>query len=229
MLAGLLFVLMVASLEIMRKAYPLPYDHFSELLLKRSGMRDVAGIVLGFRSLTADIAWIDFMQYVGGEVLPDEDPDRPFDFLYEFGMRVIRLDPFYRSAILSAAGMLAWFRNVKRPEEALSLLAEGIKKDPTFWPYRTYAAAITFQMEQGESTEAIQLLESALVMDDCPMMLKYMLANIYKNEKMYGKGIALWLSVLESDEKEYHDHAARQIEILRELMDEQKRGHSSVD
>ena len=55
-------------------------------------------ILMGFRRLSSDLAWIQLLQYTGGEIDPEENRDRPYDFLKPMAMRVVNIDPGYINA-----------------------------------------------------------------------------------------------------------------------------------
>ncbi|MFH1283458.1 MAG: hypothetical protein ABII27_07315 [bacterium] len=212
-----LLFLMVFSLRQIRRAYDLPFPSFDKLVIENTELQDIGGIIFGFRGTTADIAWIELLQYIGGGLFLDEDSSKSYEKIQYFAKRIIKIDPFYRPAILYAASILAWFKNVNRPEEALELLREGIKKDPSYWPYHLYIAAITYKNISSDSEQALSILESAVRRDDCPIIVKNILSNIYKEMKRYDDAMRIWLGVLNSNEVYYYDDARREIEILRGL------------
>jgi len=211
----LLLALVVFSLERIRSIYPLPYPHFSDLIVGKNELQDIGGIIMGFRGAAADIAWVQLIQYCGGEILPDES--RTLDLLKDLTLRVVRIDPYFYEAYLFSSGILAWFKNINRPDEAIEILQEGIKNNPRYWPFRLYLAAIVYKKAEEYGKMAFSL-EEAIRYPDCPQLIKAILANYYKEQKEYAKAITVWESVLASDDSGYQNRAEEQISMLEELL-----------
>jgi hypothetical protein len=194
--------------------FPWPYPPFSRLLTRRSGLQDAALIATGFRALAADIAWVQLLQYVGGGTLPGEDVNRTYDELLPMTLRVTRIDPYFRHAYLYSAGMLAFFKNIQRPQEALIVLNEGIQANPDYWPLRTYAAAIGF-MEKDQFDAMAQMLEKTVTDPQCPPMIKSIMANAYKLHGRTRDALRIWEMLLNDPRgPEYHDKARREIRAI---------------
>ena len=185
------------------------------------GFRDLGGICLGMRRMTADIAWIAVLQYYGSFDMARQGSNPNVRVIHPalktLVQRVIRLDPYFHSAYLYGAGSLAF--NLNRYEEALEILEEGIRHNPTYWRFRLYVAAILWK-QKGRSDKMIPLLEKALLYPDCPTLVKSCLANIYKARKNYARALDIWLNVLEQrnlDETYFHQ-ATMQVKDLREKL-----------
>lgn len=185
------------------------------------GFRDLGGIFLGMRRMTADIAWIAVLQYYGSYDMlrqgSDLDSRVSHPALKVLVQRVIRLDPYFYSAYLYGAGSLAF--NLNRYDEALEILKEGIQLNPTYWRFQLYLAAIIWK-QKGRSDAMIPLLEQAILYSDCPTMIKSCLANIYKARKNYARALEIWLEVLEQKnlDETYLHQATKQVEDLREKL-----------
>ena len=129
-------------------------------------------------------------------------------------LRVVRIDPYFHRAYLFGAGILAWFKSVDRPEEALLILQEGIRNDPHYWVFRSYAGAIVYQKKEDFGKVA-SLLEGAVSQPDCPGLVKAILANTYKSMGQYRKSLEVWEVVLgDPDNSDYHARARSQIREL---------------
>jgi len=221
-------VLVVVSLGQVRQRQTVVYPPLGALMIERGeGLGDIGGILAGFRGLMADFAWIDFLLYAGGEVLPDEDPARNYDLIDYFVRRVIRIDPFYHSAILYGTSMLAYFRIVDRPNEAVALVKEGIRYDPDYWPYHMFLAAITYK-QKADLDGMEDIFTQALRQSDCPMVIRNLIANNSKQDGRFDTALAIWEAVLDSDQAEYWDHAREQIASIRELMMDRREQPSSL-
>ena len=187
------------------------------------GFRDLGGICLGMRRMTADIAWIAVLQYYGAYDMlyqgaeAGSGPGVKHPALKVLVQRAIRLDPYFHFAYLYGAGSLAF--NLDRSDEALELLEEGIKYNPTYWRLRLYLAAIVWK-KKGQYDNMIPLLEEAIAYPDCPTMVKSCLANIYKARKNYGRALQIWLAVLEQRnlDEVYEHQATLQVEDLRKKL-----------
>lgn len=135
-----------------------------------------------------------------------------FPYLNLYAIRAGQLDPFFHYIYLFAGGALAF--NLNRDAEALDVLAEGVKNDPTFWRYRLYIGAIGFSKAQ-DVRRAVPLLEEAMKYDDCPTLLKNILGNIYKQGKDYRNAARVFLNILETSRDPGYAETARR--KLREM------------
>lgn len=223
------FIGVILILQInLRKNFTFNYPFFTESInLSTSkktsyGLLDLSGMILGMRRMAANIAWIQLMQYYG---TPETDESgKEIDFhgedygggkYYEvlnLTQRVIRLDPYFHYAYLYSAGALAW--NLNRPEEAISLLKEGIGNNPKYWRFRLYSGAIIyFQLKKFD--KMVTLLEEAVKYPDCPSLVKVILANIYEKQGRYLDCLKIWSQVLESKDEFYRLRAEKKILDLK--------------
>lgn len=212
-LAGLL----VVSRWRMERLYELPFPHFDALLTKTSGIQDPVIITMGFRSLAADVAWVQLLQTMGkhGDI---DKTGKNFPYLKQDTLRVTRIDPYFKSAYLFGAATLAWLRNINRPDEAMEILAEGARYNPTYWPLRTYAAGIGY-MKTNQMDDMIRMLEDAGREPDCPTMVKVVLANSYKTKKRYADALLIWEGILASEKgRDYHGRAREEIPKIYRLI-----------
>jgi tetratricopeptide (TPR) repeat protein len=141
--------------------------------------------------------------------------------------RVVSLDPFFDHVYLYGAGALAW--NLNRPQEALDLLARGIRTmeryranmtsdvHQPFWQLHLYASAIVYR-QSGQFDRMIAQLEVAVRQPDCPAMVKAILANIYQKEGKYAPALALWISVYDSGDPSYRARALEKVAELKSLL-----------
>ena len=218
-----IFLIMLLAVTLtgfkgMVRLYALPWPPMGELIVSRYGLQDSLFIVGGFRRAAADMAWVQWLQYVGGPREIDENRSRGFDLLKEMTLRVTRIDPYYHLAYLYGAGILAWSPYANRPDEALEILREGVRYNPHYWLFQSYIAAIIYK-QQKRFPEMARLLEEGIRDPECPLMIKSILANYYKSQRQYAKAIRIWEDVLADDGgHEYHDTARRQIKLMTSLM-----------
>ena len=214
---------------------------------------------MGMRRLAADIVWIQSLQYYGeregehsaeihGDIPPQEDKT-PYPQLKEHWQQIIRLDPLFVSAYLIGPTTLGW--NLKRYDEALHLLSEGITAienisemlkgteilhtDETHplilgrgpyleelkWKLYTLKATLVY-LHNEEFEKAMPLLEQIALRDDTPEVIKVMLAQIYKTNKLYKKSLLLWKDIYEiTRDKKRRESARNHIEELLKIISSQ--------
>ena len=195
----------------MHRTFPWPYPSFDRLELQRHGLQDVTLATAGFRSLAADLAWVQLLQYVGGGFLPGENTSKSYAELKPLTLRVTRLDPYFRHAYLYSASMLAFFRNIDRPSEALDVLVEGMRANPTFWPLRATAVAIGY-MKRDEFERTAKTLEGVIQEPGCPAVVKAVLANAYTLHGRKADAARIWAILLaDPNAEEYHQKARREL------------------
>ncbi|MFH1259816.1 MAG: hypothetical protein ABII74_08425 [Elusimicrobiota bacterium] len=223
-LSGIIFI--VPGLVLGRKVnsyYPWPQG----LLTAQSEFSDVGGILLGMRRLSADLAWIQTLQYYGGqesEESEDEHQEHEHNFggghypeLLAYCQRVVKLDPYFHYAYLYGAASLAW--NLHRYEQATSLLQDGIKYNPNYEKFYIYISAMEFSQKE-DYRKAIPKLENIIALPECPLMVKVILAHIYKREKDYFKEYNLWVDIAQEDKRaEYLDQASSRVAELKKIID----------
>lgn len=196
------------------------FPSLSDLPATPFALQDAAMSSCGLRAAAADIAWVQMLQYAAGSLLefPPDRPGRSYDHLETLALRVTRLDPSFRRAYLYGAGLLGWFHGVDRPDEAVELLEEGMRRDPGEPLYSLYIAALAYK-KQGEADKMIALLEGTFDDPRTPSQMKAILANTRKARGEYAKAIELWERVLESPrDSSEHPRARQQINELERLM-----------
>ncbi|MDE2038530.1 MAG: hypothetical protein KGO96_03325 [Elusimicrobia bacterium] len=180
--------------------------------------QDAALVELGFRAAAADLAWVQMLEYMGNGLpqLPDA-PGHPYAHIAVLASRIVSLDPSFHRAYLYGASVLGWFPQVARPEQAVALLQEGLRRDPGQRLYLLYIAALAYKKE-GDVPKMIALLDSTLKDPGTPTLMKEILANLYKSQGRYAKALEIWRDILD-DPAAASDHprARLQIEEIRAL------------
>ncbi len=215
-----LLILLLAGFAIsqarIQRLYTPAYPHFKELIPNVNSFQDATFIVLGFRALAADVAWVQLLQNMGGAENAENKGNLPL--LKNDTLRVTRIDPWFVRAYLFGSALLAWMHNTGRADEALEVLAEGIKYNPDEWSFRTYAAGIGY-MKNNEMDKMIRMLEDAVHDPKCPATVKSILANAYKAQKRYADAIAIWEDVLSTPSaRDYHLRARTELSKLHALL-----------
>ncbi|MBN1621152.1 MAG: hypothetical protein JW871_01010 [Endomicrobiales bacterium] len=147
--------------------------------------------------------------------------------LLAYCYRALQLDPFFYYIYLYGAGALAW--NEDRPEEAIELLNHGIQtmenyrsnitKDSSqpFWQFHLYSSAIIYR-KSGDFGKMISNLELAAQQQNCPNLVKAILANIYSRRGENAKALKLWIEIYDSSDPTYRVKAEDKITELRKLL-----------
>jgi len=144
---------------------------------------------------------------------------RYYDFI-AYSQRIARLDPYFFYPCLYSGASLAW--NLDRPEQALILLKEGIDNSilvnqPEYWQLSLYSSAILFKMT-SRTGDMVNILEKAVIQPKCPVMVKWVLANIYKKTGKYYKALSLFDVIYRSNDETYREFALKQIQSIRQLL-----------
>ena len=157
----------------------------------------------------------------------DIENENMFKELFMYNYRVVLLDPFFSYAYLYGAGALAW--NQDRPQEAINLLNYGIsmmekyQKNITkdthqpYWQLNLYLGAILYRKE-GNFDKMKESLEVAVNQENCPNMVKTILANIYNKDKQYAKALKLWLEIYDTKDASYQKKSIEEINRLKKLL-----------
>ena len=196
----------------MRGLHEPRFPRLAELKSGPFAFQDAALAAAGFRAPAADLAWIQLLQYAAGS-LPEitDRPGHPYEHLSELSLRVTRLDPSFHRAVLFAAGILAWFQDVNRPDEAAELLHEGMRRSPEQPVYALYLAALAFQ-KQGDTNRMVALLESSFDLPETPSTMKAILANLRQSRGEHREALALWERIRDN-ERDRSEHARAKIKI----------------
>jgi tetratricopeptide (TPR) repeat protein len=202
-----------------------------ELVVNENIVQDIGAISLGARRVGANLAYIQLLQYYGVGLFhhPKDDEgdghaqaryprikqveiDLNFPRLQEFGFRIIRLHPRFNAAVLEVAGALAF--NQHRTDEALELLREAITRDPVFFRYHLYTAAILYKFDNDDD-KLIEKLDEAVQYPDCPPLLKNVLANLYKKKGQFENAAKIYINIIERGVHESdRNHAAYELKKI---------------
>lgn len=168
----------------------------SELEPTPFALRDAVMAATGMRAAAADLAWVQLLQYMAGN-LPEiaDRPGRRHDRVLHLSRRVIRLDPSFHRAALYGASVLGWFDEVNRPEEAALLLEEAMRRDPGEPLYKLYLAALAFK-RAGDDARMVELLERSFDDPRAPTTMRTILANLYQRRGEDARALATWQRIL---------------------------------
>lgn len=213
-----LLVLILVSHQKLVSGYTPFYPRFQELNLRQSGFQDISLLVSGFRRVTADIAWIQLLQYMGGAEIFDLKYSGQYVHLKDLTMRVIHIDPYFINAYVFGGAGLAWLKVTSRPDEAIEIFKEGIRFNPHLWIFQAYVISIAYQKED-QIDRMLEALGKTVQQPDCPIQVKAILANTFKVNNRYGEALMIWEQVLiSSTEESYRRRAQQQINEITKLM-----------
>ena len=190
---------------------------FEKPPLESFAVQDLSNVLLGSRRTGADLAFIQFLQYVSsdpeGELKRDEHglgqihrhghskEKSEASLIKEYTLRMVYLDPYFHYAYLVGSGMLAYYLNSY--DDAIEILKLGMERDPTYWRFRLYAGAITYKWS-AQPEKVIQLLEEAIHSPDCPTMLQNILANIHTKQGSYKRAIEIYEYIIATSRDHYY-------------------------
>jgi tetratricopeptide (TPR) repeat protein len=199
------------------------FPPLSQLPSTPYSLQDAALVSAGLRASAADLAWVQLLQYsAGGMVELVDAPGLPFEHIGPMALRVVRLDPSFHRAYLYGAGVLGWFQNTKRYDDAVDLLKEGMRDDPGQPLYSEYIAALAYQ-KRGDTARMMAILVPAAADPRSPIEMKAILANIYKTQGDYARALEIWEGMLDNEEDAREWPRARgQIADIRRLMKEKR-------
>jgi tetratricopeptide (TPR) repeat protein len=197
-----------------------PYQPMiTSLNSKETQLPDVVGSLLGMRRLAANLAWIQTLQYYG----TPEEGQSEFDFHNGVGnyprflalaQRVADLDPTFTYVYYYGGAVLGW--NLNRLEEAETLIKAGIVRNPSEWRLPQYLAGLAYQ-KNHDIAGLTAFLETLIQDPECPLMMKALLANIYKKQGLFDKALQLWEVIYAAGDPHYQQRA------LEQTVDIQKR------
>lgn len=144
-----------------------------------------AGGLIGYRYVSADLLWIDTIQYIGD----NENAKERFKKFYPYIKQIVDMDPHFTYAYLFGSSILIW--QLKRSSDAMELIKTGINNNPDYWPLNLYLAAFTY-FKANEFKKMVVYLEHAVNMENHPAMLERILGNIYEKIGEIEKARILW-------------------------------------
>jgi len=128
--------------------------------------------------------------------------------------RVAKIDPYFTYVYYYGGASLGW--NLNRLSEAEELLKEGIANNPTEWRLPQYLAGLAYQKNHNVQ-ELMRFLESIVQDPQCPLLMKALLANLYKKQHLFDKAVIMWEIVYESGDPDYRRRAIAQVQDIQKL------------
>lgn len=146
---------------------------------------------LGFKNLSADLLWLDFIQYFGGVVQGTEIDG---DFSYEYLNSIAKFDPRFTEVYLFSTVALAWKQ--ARPDLALLLLHKGaaeISPSRDFRQYRIwYQIALVEALWNGNFLAGVRAFnEAASAIQEIPEERRILLGISFSPDSLRNLGLRL--------------------------------------
>jgi tetratricopeptide (TPR) repeat protein len=177
---------------------PHSYKKFNQIL----------GVSFGYRAMLSDFEYISFLQYYGDR----SNADARFKDLLARIDDITDADPHFTFAYTYGSAILAF--NLKRYDEAITVIKKGLDYNPQFWKLRFYLGAIIY-MQKGDTKQYVRLLEEALKFDDHPAMIERLLGNIYETYKTPDECAAYWAQIYKNTkDKDTRKHAKERLLLL---------------
>ncbi|MFH0796462.1 MAG: hypothetical protein V2A65_05315 [Candidatus Omnitrophota bacterium] len=151
---------------------------------------------IGFNNVTADILWIETIQYLGDVFMGEARKITPevADVLYARMERITDLDPNFVMAYRVGGLTLS----DARPDLAVKFLNKGLENNlGQSWEIPFYAGIISY-FHLKDRPETIRYLKAALSAPECPEFIKRLLAKVSSEVGSYEDALILWDAVYES-------------------------------
>jgi tetratricopeptide (TPR) repeat protein len=205
----------LATLAASRYAEPFP-PLATSLSSSTSQLSDFAGIAMGFRKLTADLAWVQTLIYYGTNeagVDPEEAENGggSYPLFLSYCQRVARIDPSFKYVYYYGGSVLGW--NLKRLDEAVEFLKEGVQAHPKEWRFQQFLAGLAYQ-KSSDINHLTEFLESFTQVKDSPNIMRCILANLYKKQKRYKDSIRIWMIIYDTGDP---NNTAKALSEIREM------------
>ncbi|HBL17120.1 MAG: hypothetical protein A2X36_01505 [Elusimicrobia bacterium GWA2_69_24] len=215
---ALALALLAAAQGLAARSVRPPYPALDQMRLgAEDAVTGAALLSLGMRRLAADLAFIRLLIYYG---TPEDEggahddghghgsgthgeEDYGAGCYAELGPRIQRIldmDPFWKYPVLYGAGALAF--NLKRPEEALALLRQGLAAAPRDPQYLSTLAAVGLQ-QRGDTAQVIGELTPLLADPETPTMIKHLVAFMNQRLGRREEAIRLYREILDSRDDSY--------------------------
>jgi|GEM_PF-4473757 len=188
-------------------------------------VNSIMAVSWGLREIYSDWLYIKLLQYYGtrerGEGVYFEWGSGNYPLFYDKAKEIVILNPYFKNAVMSSAGVLAF--NLNKYYQGISILKLALLYQSDNYDYMLLLSAIvTFQTKKNIYDEKlINELYEICVRKDVPIMLIQMTAFISKKAGYYDKAIELYSIILNnSKDKFYIENARKQIELIRKVKSE---------
>ena len=216
-----LVLIWLCGLTLLSLRFRSPYPLITETLNNpQTNLTDFFGVAFGMRRLSADAAWVQLLQYYGTDEpgqseASSENGGGFYPKVFTYCKRVVQLDPRFTYAYIYGASALGW--NLNRLSEAVSLLEDGIDRNPHEWRFHEYLAGLSYQKDH-DIRQLTRFLEATATDPETPNLLRALLANLYKKTGRYADAYRIWTIVSQTGSSGEISRAAVQMSQLRALI-----------
>jgi tetratricopeptide (TPR) repeat protein len=173
-----------AAAQRQARAFPPPLQRPLPKGLTRQALIAALG---GEARVSADIAYVECLQYVGGPRL-----DGLYGRTLQLYSEVQWLDPSFRHAVREGVSLLGWL--LRRSDEALVLGRQAMADDPHEGRYAAYLAAIAYQKQQ-DIPGVLKVLLPEARRPDAPEMLLRLVGSLYLKQGDWDQAVDYWAAV----------------------------------
>ncbi|MDH7498975.1 MAG: hypothetical protein QHH30_01140 [candidate division NC10 bacterium] len=146
--------------------------------------------LLGYDLITADLFWLETVQYLGDQLLGEQK----FTDLYPRLLRVVSLDPYFLDVYRLGAIFLAY--SAGQVEEAISLLKRGAALYPDRWE-PAHDLGILYYLRKKEDGQALYWLQRADRLPGRPDYVPRFVARLYSSTGHRQTAIEMWIRIYE--------------------------------
>jgi len=165
--------------------------------------------LLGFHAVSADLLWIQIVQYVGAHV----ETDRKFPQLAKALDVATTLDPYFIEPYRFGALYLLYLG--RQPQAAVALLERGANANPERWEL-PHDLGRYYYLEVRDDSQALRWWERAATLPGRPEYLPRFVARLYARTGRADTALELWLELYRTTQDEYMKSLAlREIERLK--------------
>jgi hypothetical protein len=185
---------------------------FNQGFPERVGPLGLLGALGGMRSVAADSAYVDALQYVGNSW--NFSLDNNFQQTYSLYREVLWLDPYFHFAVLEGCANLTW--GLHDLVHGRLLMEEAMRVDPKFDRYRYYYAAMNYSEKEADHESMLAVLKVEIIKPDTPEMLLRQVGNLITRYESRAQAIAYWHQLLgRASEQQTLQLARKQLAILQ--------------
>jgi len=190
----------------LRKPSNLPA--MDEVVSKDFATHDLLLMLSGNRIFASDVAMLELIIAYG-------DHESDSSQVASITRRLMGLDPFFRYGIVFGIAALAF--DLVDDKEAVRLIHQALQRDGNHWDYSLYLSSISYKKSQNYAGE-VEELEKVRKRQDCPTMLKNIVANLYVKLGRIPEAIGVFEEMLSAPQEEYRNLAQKKLEKLRRIQ-----------
>ena len=167
----------------------------NELIYFPSG-KYVEKLTLEFRSITADILWLQAIQYYGQHALTD----REFEHLYKLFDVITMLDPHFLQCYVFGATIVTY--DQRAPDLGMQLLDKGMLNMPHSWEI-PFIKGFLYYVYMRDYDKARVWFTFASTKPDAPYYCREFAASALMRKGDYRTSLNMWSRIYASSDNKY--------------------------